>query len=106
MSSAIEIVLLGQPFKVNCPEGEEATLRSVAANLDQIMQTVQRRTQINHREQITVMAALQICYELHQEKVHAQHQEKIFDERILTLQTMLESALEMQSSDTLPTTDS
>ena len=94
MNNAIDIVLLGQSFTINCPEGEEAALRSVAANLDQVMQTVQKRTQIHHREQITVMAALQVCYELHKEKLNNQHQETIFDERVQALQCMLESALE------------
>lgn len=99
MNNAIDIVLLGQSFTVNCPAGEEKILRSIAANLDQAMQTVQKRTQIQHREQITVMAALQIGYELYQERLNTEHHEKILDNRVQKLQSMLEEALQQQTKE-------
>jgi cell division protein ZapA len=97
VNNAIDIVLLGQSFTVNCPVGEEKILRSIAANLDQTMQTVQKRTKIQHREQVTVMAALQVGYELYQERLNTEHHEKILDDRVYKLQIMLEDALTQQT---------
>ena len=97
MDNAISIVLLGQKFTVNCPIGEESNLRAVAANLDQTMQTVKERTNVNNREQLTVMAALQIGFDLHKEKTYNQQQSKILDDRIKMLQSTVENALVSRS---------
>ena len=97
MDNAISIVLLGQKFTINCPSGEETNLRAVAANLDQTMQAVKERTHIHNREQLTVMAALQIGFELHKEKTYNQQQSQLLDERIKKLQLTLENALVSRS---------
>jgi cell division protein ZapA len=93
VSNATDIMLLGQSFKINCPEGEETTLALVATKLDNIMHNIKQRTQTTNREQITVMAALELGYELHKERLKNEQQAQQLDDRICLLQETLEKAL-------------
>ncbi len=89
----ISINLLGRVFTVSCPEGEEANLQAVAANLDDIMQQIRQRTHIHNREELAVMAALQLGYELSKEKNRNESLQNEMEQRILLLQNTLEQAL-------------
>lgn len=93
MSNATEIMLLGQSFKINCPEDEETTLALVATKLDNMMHNIKQRTRTTNREQITVMAALELGYELHKERLKNEQQAQQLDDRICLLQETLEKAL-------------
>ena len=66
MASATPITfkILGKEYRVACPAGEEASLHQAASYLQQKMQEIKQSGRIIGADQIAVMAALNIGYEL------------------------------------------
>ncbi|MDR0379853.1 MAG: cell division protein ZapA [Candidatus Accumulibacter sp.] len=60
----IDITLLGKEYRVACPEGEEDTLRRVAAVVDGRMREIATKKTRNSGERIAVMVALNVTHEL------------------------------------------
>ncbi|MCE9679374.1 cell division protein ZapA [Shewanella sp. AS1] len=92
-SHAIEISLLGRTYSIACPVGQEDALRHVAAKLEKQLSTLRARTNNLSREEIAIMAALNISHELLEEQLKNQDYIKQMDERIGLLQSTLENAL-------------
>ncbi|GLP95518.1 cell division protein ZapA [Paraferrimonas sedimenticola] len=84
---------MGRVFSVSCPDGEEEALQAVARDLDDKMRAIRARTHCQNREELAVMAALQLGYDLSKEKNRNQNAQQAFEERILLLQRTLEEAL-------------
>lgn len=97
-SSAIEITLLGRTYSIACPPGQETALRAVAQDLEHRLSTLKARTNNISREEIAIMAALNIGHELYEEKQKNQAYITQVDERIHLLQSTLESALVERST--------
>ena len=97
-SSAVDITLLGRTYSIACPEGRESALKSVANKLEKQLTTVNARANHLSREEIAIMAALNIGYELLEEQIKNQDYMKQMDERIGLLQSTLENALVDQIS--------
>lgn len=91
--SAVEITLLGRPYSIACPPGQEASLKTVAEELEKRLLALRGRNNNMSREEMAVVAALNIGYELLQEKIQNQNYIKQMDERISLLQSTLEDAL-------------
>ncbi len=92
-SHAIEISLLGRTYSIACPIGQEDALRRVAAKLEKQLSSLRARTNNISREEIAIMAALNIGYELLEEQKKNQNYIQQMDEKICLLQSTLENAL-------------
>ena len=62
--SQIDVMIMGQPYKLACKEGEEAALQQVVAYLDERMCAVRDSGKVKGNDRITVMAAPGIAAEL------------------------------------------
>ena len=60
----IDATIMGQPYKLACKEGEEASLRAAVAYLDNKMCVIRDAGKIKGNDRIAVMAALGIAAEL------------------------------------------
>lgn len=59
----IDVTIMGQPYKLACKEGEEATLHQAVAYLDEKMCAIRDAGKIKGNDRIAVMAALGIAAE-------------------------------------------
>jgi len=62
--SQIDVIIMGQTYKLACKEGEQAALIQAAAYLDEKMCRFRDTTKIKGTDKIAVMAALTISGEL------------------------------------------
>ncbi len=91
-NQAVEIEILGKITRVNCPPGQEASLRQAAQDLDNRLQEMVERTKVSNTEKLMTIAALNICYELQQMKSNQSTQAQVA-ERIEQLSASLDEAL-------------
>ncbi|KFZ39170.1 cell division protein ZapA [Shewanella mangrovi] len=92
-TNAVDITLMGRSYSIACPAGQEKALKLVAHNIEQQLTQLKGRTNSLSREDLLVMAALNIGHELLTEKQKNQEYMQQMDERILLLQSTLEQAL-------------
>ncbi|UJF22775.1 cell division protein ZapA [Shewanella sp. OMA3-2] len=92
-TSAVEITLLGRTYSIACPKGREDTLRSVAREVETQLTNLKTRTNNLSREELAIMAALNIGNELFEEKQKNRQYMAQMDERISLLQSTLEHSL-------------
>ncbi|GGI71979.1 cell division protein ZapA [Shewanella gelidii] len=97
-NSAIEITLMGRTYSIACPAGRETALRAVAKKLEDQLTGLKAKTNNLSREEIAIMAALNIGYELIEEQAKNQQYAKQVDERIHLLQSTIEHALVERSN--------
>ncbi len=91
-NQAVEIEILGKLTRVNCPPGQEASLRQAALDLDKRLQEMVERTKVSNIEKLMTIAALNVCYELQQMKSE-QNSQALISERIEQLSASLDEAL-------------
>jgi cell division protein ZapA len=60
----LDVMIMGQPYKLACKEGEQADLQQVVDYLDEKMCAVRDGGKVKGNDRITVMAALGIAAEL------------------------------------------
>jgi len=60
----LDVLIMGQPYKLACKEGEEAALQQAVAYLDEKMCAIRDAGKIKGNDRIAVMAALGIAAEL------------------------------------------
>ena len=78
----IDISILGQQYKISCPEGEELTLQNSVDQFNERIRNIKSSRRTLRNEQVIVLAALNFCHELSIEKTqHTEHVEKL-DQRI------------------------
>jgi cell division protein ZapA len=58
MSSAIDVTIMGQSYRLACNEGEEIALKQAVAYLDERMCAIRDSGKIKGTDRIAVMAAL------------------------------------------------
>lgn len=92
-NSAVEITLQGRTYSIACPAGQEVALKAVANKLEKQLGSLRARTNSLSREELVIMAALNIGYELFEEQQKNQDYIRQMDERISLLQSTLENAL-------------
>lgn len=92
-SSAIDITLMGRAYSIACPAGKESALRAVAQKVEKQLTSLKAKTNNLSREEIAIMAALNIGHELYEEQQKNQDHVKQVDERIHLLQSTIEHAL-------------
>ena len=62
--SSIEVTIMGQGYRLVCPEGGEAPLLAAAAAVDREMSAIRDSGKVKARERIAVLAALNLAYQL------------------------------------------
>jgi cell division protein ZapA len=92
-SHAVEIEILGKLTRVNCPPGQEASLRQAAEDLDSRLSDMAERTKVSNTEKLLTIAALNVCYELQQLKNAENDQQSQIEKRIEQLSASLDEAL-------------
>lgn len=60
----LDVMIMGQPYKLACKEGEEQALQQVVEYLNEKMCAVRDGGKVKGNDRITVMAALGIAAEL------------------------------------------
>ncbi|MCE0494102.1 cell division protein ZapA [Vibrio salinus] len=93
-NQAVDVKILGNITRVNCPEGQKESLLSAAQDLDHRLQEMSERTKVNNEVKLLTIAALNICYELQVQKQESECSEHRLLERIEQLSSSLEQALE------------
>lgn len=97
-NQAVEIEILGKLTRVNCPAGQEESLRRAAHDLDQRLQEMAERTQVANVEKLLTIAALNVCYELQQQKSAEQNQQQM-TERMEKLCRTLDDVVKIKAHD-------
>lgn len=92
-NQAVDVKILGNTTRVNCPEGQEESLLSAAQELNNRLQEMSERTKVNNEVKLLTIAALNICYELQMHKQESERSEDRLLERIEKLSVSLEQAL-------------
>lgn len=91
-NQAVEIEILGKITRVNCPKGQEAALQAAAADLDERLKEMTRKTQVANTEKLMTIAALNLSYELLEQRTEVRTQEDV-TERLEQLSGKLSVAL-------------
>lgn len=92
-SEAVDVVIMGRSYKVACPKGQEDALHSSVRLLEETLQTVKQRSANANREQLAILAALNLSNDLQLEKDKNRLYSEAVDERIKSLQNTIETAL-------------
>ncbi|MDV7106264.1 cell division protein ZapA [Vibrio sp. TH_r3] len=92
-NNAVEIEILGKLTRVNCPPGQEDSLRQAAQDLDNRLQEMTQRTKVSNIEKLLTIAALNICYELQQIKSEKDNSQEQITKRLEQLSASLDEAL-------------
>ena len=103
-TTAVDISILGRHFKVGSPSEDVDELHQTAAVLNNKLEEIRTKTNIKNLEQIAVMAALNFCHELRQERQKTTEYTNTVDDRIQLLQDTIERALINNNVDKEPST--
>lgn len=60
----IEVSIMGQSYRLGCPEGGEERLREAVSHVDREMCAIRDSGKLKARERIAVLAALNLAYVL------------------------------------------
>lgn len=93
----VDIQIFGRSLRVNCPPEQQEALNKAAADLNDRLQDLKVRTRVTNTEQLVFIAALNISYELAQEKTKTDEYAKSMEHRIRMLQETIEQALVEQN---------
>lgn len=89
----LEISILGQRYKVGCPNGEEDRLTQSSEELnDQLLKMKETHSTLRN-DQLIVIAALNFCHQLNVEKIKNKQQTEDINARLKSLQETIDSAL-------------
>lgn len=89
----VDIQIFGRSLRVNCPPEQKDALQLAADDLNQRLQDLKERTRVTNIEQLVFIAALNISYELTQEKAKTRDYAASMEQRIRMLQQTIEQAL-------------
>lgn len=90
---AVDIEILGKITRVNCPEGQEASLKSAAQDLDSRLKQMSDRSKVTNELQLLTIAALNAVYELRSKDKEASKEQQVLAQRIEKLTLLLDSSL-------------
>ncbi|MBS0446274.1 MAG: cell division protein ZapA [Proteobacteria bacterium] len=60
----IEVTIMGQSYRLGCPEGGEQSLLEAVGNVDREMSAIRDAGKVKARERIAVLAALNLAFAL------------------------------------------
>ena len=87
----IEIVVLGQVLRLNVPQEQEDALRQAARNLDALVSEMKEKTGLIQLDRVLSIVALNLSFELTQEKNKNTQIEEVLKTRIQQLNHSLEN---------------
>ena len=58
----MEVTILGQSYRLGCPDGGEASLLEAVAQVDREMSSIRDTGKVKARERIAVLAALNLAF--------------------------------------------
>ncbi len=67
----MEVTIMGQSYLLGCPEGGEAALSKAVSQVDKEMSAIRDAGRVKARERIAVLAALNLAYQLAEDKTSA-----------------------------------
>jgi cell division protein ZapA len=82
----VDIQIFGRSLKINCPLEQQDALNMAAEDLEKRLQALKFRTKVTNTEQLVFIAALNVCYELAQEKSKTDEYAANMEQRIRMLQ--------------------
>ncbi|AOF52747.1 MULTISPECIES: cell division protein ZapA [Rodentibacter] len=88
---SVEIVVLGQVLRLNVPYEQEEDLRQAARNLDALVSEMKEKTGLIQLDRVLSIVALNLSFELTQEKHKNAQIEEVLKTRIRQLDHSLES---------------
>ncbi|OOF64245.1 cell division protein ZapA [Rodentibacter sp. Ppn85] len=88
---SVEIVVLGQVLRLNVPYEQEEALRQAARNLDALVSEMKEKTGLIQLDRVLSIVALNLSFELTQEKHKNAQIEEVLKTRIRQLDHSLES---------------
>lgn len=97
-SKSIEVSILGQVLRLNCPEEQHDALHQAARTLEQRVAEMKERTGILQMEKALSIVALNLSYELIQEQQKITSIEEMLRTKIQLLDNSLESVLNHQNN--------
>ncbi len=89
----LDITILGQQYKMGCPDGEEESLENSVVQFNDRLKNMKKIAPGRRNEQHIVMAALNYCHELNLEKIKNESYTRELNQRIQRLQDSIEQAL-------------
>ncbi|VFP78981.1 Cell division protein ZapA [Candidatus Erwinia haradaeae] len=89
----VDLHILGCALRVKCPHKEMGALNLAAEDLSQRLQDLKLRTKVTNTEQLVLIAALNLCYELAEEKVKTRDYALHMEKKMRSLQQILEQEL-------------
>ena len=91
--SNLRVTIMGKPYKIACPPGQEDSLRRAAAHLTGKMQEITDSGQVIGVDKIAVFAALNIAHALLQRDADKERFAARISQKIGRLTDTIESAL-------------
>ncbi|QPB43396.1 cell division protein ZapA [Rodentibacter haemolyticus] len=88
---SVEIVVLGQVLRLNVPHEQEEALRQAAYHLDALVSEMKEKTGLIQLDRVLSIVALNLSFELTQEKNKNAQIEDVLKTRIQQLDHSLES---------------
>ncbi|PKF61923.1 cell division protein ZapA [Psychromonas sp. psych-6C06] len=95
----LDISILGQQYKMGCPDGEEENLAQSVKQFNEKLKSMKQSAPGRRNEQLIVMAALNYCHQLNVEKIKNEQYTLELNQRIQTLQDSIEQALRPKDED-------
>lgn len=89
----LDITILGQHYKISCPDGEQESLQKSVTQVDEHLKEMKVNARSLRNEQLVVMAALNYRHQLNTIKAEAQAQAEELNIRIKQLQDAINGAL-------------
>lgn len=89
----VEIVVLGQLLRLNVPDDQEEALRQAARNLDGLVSEMKEKTGLLQLDRVLSIVALNLSFELTQEKNKNAQIEDVLKTRIQQLDHSLGNVL-------------
>ncbi|OOF84008.1 cell division protein ZapA [Rodentibacter ratti] len=89
----VEIVVLGQVLRLNVPQDQEDALRQAARHLDALVSEMKEKTGLIQLDRVLSIVALNLSFELTQEKNKNAQIEDVLKTRIQQLDHSLGSIL-------------
>lgn len=97
-TQSIDIQIFGRTLKISCPTQETDALNKAVADLTKRLQDLKIKTKVTNPEQLIFIAALNICYELNQEKLKTVQYITQIKQHILTLKKNINTMLTMHDN--------
>ena len=94
----LDITILGQQYKIGCPEGEQENLLETVSQVDRHLKEMKGSSRTLRNEQLVVMAALNYRHQLNTVIAENQAHTEQLNKRIEQLQDAIAGALGKNNS--------